>query len=416
VRARIIQSKEENMARVATSQLPREATAINTDDRFLVDQPSVLNPVTETLGDTRKVSPAVLAAAIIEQESVVDFVDEKVGAEHDRAAAAEEALAEAVQQAQDTADEAVAGVTAINQELPGKANKIITPQTRTLAQADVGNVLGIVTFDTTQAPFPPPAAGNIVLADGGRFDLAANGDFTFTGAAGEVTQIITGGAWTAASVNAGTTAIASENNANSGVWTFGTWVFGHTEIDLADVKQLADTAQFAANAAAVTAAAALPRAEVVNDLATGGTDKALSAEQGKTLAAQITGLSSGQAGRGVVRNAYTPQGESYRVTQADLSEGGSGYAAGDALFLHSSGSFIPATVIVTAVDGSGAITAAELSMPGSFPADVSGEDVELAGGGGAGAAFDITAVSEPNTTLADISNPAPNDFAFVLED
>jgi hypothetical protein len=55
-------------------------------------------------------------------------------------------------------------------------------------------------------------------------------------------------------------------------------------------------------------------------------------------------------------------------------------------------------------------------MPGSFPADVSGEDVELAGGGGAGAAFDITAVSEPNTTLADIPNPAPNDFAFVLED
>jgi hypothetical protein len=55
-------------------------------------------------------------------------------------------------------------------------------------------------------------------------------------------------------------------------------------------------------------------------------------------------------------------------------------------------------------------------MPGSFPADVSGAGAALAGGNGTGAAFDITAVSEPNTVLADIPNPAPNDFAFVLED
>jgi hypothetical protein len=49
------------MARTATSQLAREAAEIRADDRFLIDQPTVVNPVTGQPGDTRKVSPAVLA-------------------------------------------------------------------------------------------------------------------------------------------------------------------------------------------------------------------------------------------------------------------------------------------------------------------------------------------------------------------
>jgi hypothetical protein len=61
-------------------------------------------------------------------------------------------LAEAVQQAQDTADTAEESAAAANAALPGKADKIIIPQTRTLAQADAGDVLGVVTFDTAQTP------------------------------------------------------------------------------------------------------------------------------------------------------------------------------------------------------------------------------------------------------------------------
>jgi hypothetical protein len=289
----------------------------------------------------------------------------------------------------------------------GKADKIQFRVIRPLAELQAGDVPGLITFDTSAVPAPPVQEESVIFDDGGILLLDEYGAFSYQDAGGAVTALIDSGAWQVSSLDMGPAAVSSVTLLGGAAWSAGTWDAG--SMNLSDVKEAADEAR-------AVAAAALPRADVVNDLETGGTAKALSAEQGKTLAAQIAALASGQAERGVVRNAYTPQGQSYRITQADLSAGGSGYAAGDALFLHGSGSFIPATVIVTAVDGSGAVTAAELSMPGSFPADVSGEDVELAGGGGAGAAFDITAVSEPNTTLADIPNPAPNDFAFVLED
>jgi hypothetical protein len=77
------------MAKLAVSQLPREAAQINSGDRFLIDQPSVINPpVIETQGDTRQVSLEVIAGALTGQESVIDFADEKVSEETSRAEAA----------------------------------------------------------------------------------------------------------------------------------------------------------------------------------------------------------------------------------------------------------------------------------------------------------------------------------------
>jgi hypothetical protein len=77
------------MARVAVSQLPREAAEIKPDDWFLVDQPSVADPVTSLPGDTRRVSPSVLADGMARQAAVIGLVGDEVAAEEARARAAE---------------------------------------------------------------------------------------------------------------------------------------------------------------------------------------------------------------------------------------------------------------------------------------------------------------------------------------
>jgi hypothetical protein len=199
------------------------------------------------------------------------LADAKVKAETGRAKGVEGALANlntenksnlvaAVNEVKGTADEAFEDGNTALVELPKKANKIITPQTKTLAQADVGDVPGVVTFDTSANPPAPQAAGSIIFADGSRFDLSASGDMTYTGADSVVTNIITSGAWKVSQIDTGSAAIQSEVNANSGAWLFGMWVSGEDVIDLPDVNRTAGQAVSDAAAAAATAVTALQAA------------------------------------------------------------------------------------------------------------------------------------------------------------
>ncbi|MDR3355615.1 MAG: hypothetical protein LBO04_00295, partial [Spirochaetaceae bacterium] len=174
-------------------------------------------------------------------------IDEKVAEEEERAKEVEGSLQNldtetkanlvaATNEVFGIAGEAFVDGKAALLELPKKANKVITPLTKTLAEADVGDVLHVVTFDTSAVPPAPQAAGSIVFADGSRLDLSAAGDMTYMEGAGAVTEIITGGVWQAAQIDTGSAAIQSENNANSGAWLAGTWVAGESVYDLIDAK------------------------------------------------------------------------------------------------------------------------------------------------------------------------------------
>jgi hypothetical protein len=203
-------------------------------------------------------------------------IDAKVKVETDRAKGVEGALENlqtetkanlvaAVNEVKETADDALRLGKAAEKTLPKKANLIITPQIKTLSQADVGDVPGVVTFDTSQVPPAPSAAGSIVFADEGRFDLSASGDMTYTDAEGGVTEVITGGVWQTTVIDTGNSAIQSETNANSGAWAYGKWVAGETVIDLNNVNDKADTALSNAASAAQEAANAQRTAEAKAD-------------------------------------------------------------------------------------------------------------------------------------------------------
>jgi hypothetical protein len=87
-----------------------------------------------------------------------------------------------------------------------------------------------------------------------------------------------------------------------------------------------------------------------------------------------------------------------------ITEAGSDYVQGDALIVPSP--LIDAVFIVNTVS---------VSKRGLFPAQVSGQRA-CYGGHGSGCAITVTSALAPNTTLADISDPQPNDEVIVLKD
>jgi hypothetical protein len=225
------------MARITTSQLPREATGIRADDRFLIDQPTVVDPITGQPGDTRKVSPAVLAAGMAQQEAIITLVDEAVEAEKNRAQGVEggltalstedrTSLAAAINEvngecdanaaaiaAEETRAEGVEGaladlsttvktnlaaaVNSVKQESDanaqqvtllqtragaletGKADKIDIRVIRSLAELQTADVPGLITFDTSSVPAPPAQEESVVFDDGGILLLDEYGAFSY---------------------------------------------------------------------------------------------------------------------------------------------------------------------------------------------------------------------------------------------
>ena len=156
--------------------------------------------------------------------------------------------------------------------------------------------------------------------------------------------------------------------------------------------------------------------DIVNDVTSGGTNKPLSAEQGKELSNRINLVAQSTHDRGVVLNALNSQGQNYSVTSILVNSGGSGYTLGDALFLISEELKIDSIITVDEVDALGTIKAVSLSKGGSFVKDPTGSAVSFIGGTGTDATFNITAMLTDNLTLNDIANPTPNDFATVLQD
>ena len=155
--------------------------------------------------------------------------------------------------------------------------------------------------------------------------------------------------------------------------------------------------------------------DIKNDLTSADTDKPLSAYQGKVLDEKITLAQQSTHDRGVVLNALTSQGQNYTITAATINAAGSNYTVGDTLFL-TSDMAIDAIINVLTVNSSGAITSISLGQGGAFTTAPTSPSSSFVGGTGTGAKFTLTTNHVNNSTLSSISNPAPNDFATVLND
>jgi hypothetical protein len=196
-----------------------------------------------------------LKTAMAAAGPVPNMVDGKVAVETERAEAAELSNAQAAAGALSAAQAAQGSANQALAALPDKANKIHQPLTRTLAQATVGDVLGVVSFNQGSSPAAPGAAGSIVFSDGSRFDLTAGGNLSYTDAGSAVIPIYTGGTWQIPQVNTGTVTISAVSSNTGGAWNSGSWVTGESVLDLPEIKVIADNAASAAtvNASAITA-------------------------------------------------------------------------------------------------------------------------------------------------------------------
>jgi hypothetical protein len=187
------------------------ASTLHDEDVFAVDQPSE--------NKSKKVSLAQVAEYVD-----TEVVSPAVASEETRAAGVEEGLAKAIE------------------DLDGKkANLIKVPRIKTLAEAAAADVLSLITFDTSGSPGVPASAGSIEFSDNSRLDVDAAGEMTYTSAESVITDIYTGGTWKVSSLNTGTSAVSGVSGNSGGAWEKGTWNAGTVTVDLADLKQLAET-------------------------------------------------------------------------------------------------------------------------------------------------------------------------------
>jgi hypothetical protein len=122
--------------------------------------------------------------------------------------------------------------------------------------------------------------------------------------------------------------------------------------------------------------------------------------------------------RGSVIRAFTPTGV-YEITQAVISNPGTGYSVGDVLFFVGLGpdQIMDAWAVISSVDANGGITGLESLNGGGFETDLSGSGIDTATtGAGSGAKVDVTMTSVPCDTLNDVSAPNPGDQVIVLRD
>jgi hypothetical protein len=151
-----------------------------------------------------------------------------------------------------------------------------------------------------------------------------------------------------------------------------------------------------------------PQTEVYDALdGQGKTSEALSANQGYVLDQKIQALESDIHVRGIVLNAFTPQGNFYAVETAipDIGPfyaiqvpsvfvgvGGTGYQVDDILTVQTDDDLKP-TVHVDAVDGSGVITALTLATNGYNSTNIT--SAPMTGGTGSGATLGFTMAATP---------------------
>jgi len=158
--------------------------------------------------------------------------------------------------------------------------------------------------------------------------------------------------------------------------------------------------------------------ELVNDLETGGTDKALTAEQGKILNNLIELAQQSGRNRGAVLNAQEPQGTVYTIDTWTIIDGGTGYSIGDSVqYIATASDELDALFVVSETDN-GTVTALTKSTGGSFNEDtINDTNITLTTSeNGTGLTIHVTLENIPNSILTDITDPRPNDFAAVMHD
>lgn len=101
-----------------------------------------------------------------------------------------------------------------------------------------------------------------------------------------------------------------------------------------------------------------------------------------------TGVSTeGGTGTGLTVDLTTTLIPGYKIASATVAEGGSGYEQNDTLTLDLDK--VDATFIVQSIDTNGSISTVEITTPGSYSENLSGE-IEPTGGTGTGASLNVT--------------------------
>ncbi|MDR2100098.1 MAG: phage tail protein [Campylobacteraceae bacterium] len=131
--------------------------------------------------------------------------------------------------------------------------------------------------------------------------------------------------------------------------------------------------------------------------------------------ARVAALSENGRNRGSVNNAFISQGQLFRISAATPNTAGTLYAVGDLIYIHSSKEHTPAVIRVLEVNGSGGVTSFVLVSGGSY--DMGALDVVTSTTGvGTGFAANYTTLTYDKTTLNAITEPKPNDYAYVEQD
>jgi hypothetical protein len=154
-------------------------------------------------------------------------------------------------------------------------------------------------------------------------------------------------------------------------------------------------------------------------IASTGVPQALSADTTRSFTKLWLYPASGANANGTLAangaTVYVSKSGGARLTAVAVAGGGSGYAVGQVLQVAGGTCVAPAAVLVAAVNGSGAVTAAQVAQPGNYSANptttANAATVAAANSGGNGATFNLT-MSTPYFPDSLLVNGAPVKYEF----
>lgn len=118
--------------------------------------------------------------------------------------------------------------------------------------------------------------------------------------------------------------------------------------------------------------------------------------------------------RGQVDNAFISQDDLLTITGIEITDGGSGYAVNDLIYINTPDKHRTAVMRVMSVLGGGIISSVSLGNGGAYHS--LDNYTMTTNGSGSGFTFDLQTVSNPMTVLADVENPNKGDYVYVSED
>jgi hypothetical protein len=118
--------------------------------------------------------------------------------------------------------------------------------------------------------------------------------------------------------------------------------------------------------------------------------------------------------RGQVDNAFISQGELLTITAISITDGGSGYAVNDLIYVDTPDKHRTAVMRVMSILEGGVISSVSLGSGGAYH---SLDNYTIStNGSGSGFTSAIQTVLNPMTVLADVKNPRQGDYVYVSED